>query len=253
MNKSTFLLLTAIAGTQFAAQAQVRKKSSTTAHTTKSTTSALVLKTETDSLSYAVGVEMARFYKMQGIENINIEVLNKAVKDGMSDNAKPLLSEDAAQKVMMMTAKKMAAKKAEATKKEGQTFLAKNKLKDSVVTLPSGLQYKILRAGTGPIPKADDKVRVNYVGTLLDGTEFDNSYSRGEPLDIEVGGVIRGWTEALQLMPTGSKWRLFIPSDLAYGDRQAGQAIKAGSTLIFDVELLDIVKPTATDSTKENK
>ncbi|MFT4203045.1 MAG: FKBP-type peptidyl-prolyl cis-trans isomerase [Chitinophagaceae bacterium] len=243
MNKSTILLATAILGTQIVPHAQTTKKRSATTHSAKpaASTTAVTLKSETDSLSYAIGLEMATFYKAQGIDNINIAVLDKALRDGMSESGTPLLSHDAAQNIMMTTAQKMMAKKAEATKKEGTDFLAKNKLKDSVVTLPDGLEYKILKAGTGPKPTASDKVKVHYVGTLLDGTEFDNSIKRGEPLDIEVGGVIKGWTEALQLMPVGSKWRLFIPSDLAYGDRAAGP-IKAGSTLIFDVELLDILK-----------
>lgn len=245
MSKSTFLLLTATVGLQLASHAQVHKKTSTATHSAKTVTSSLTLKNATDSLSYAIGLEMAKFYKYQGINDLNFDVLNKAIKDGMSANAKPLMTDQAAQNVMNTTAQKMMAKKTEATKQEGAAFLAKNKLKDSVVTLPDGLQYKILRAGTGPKPKAEDKVKVNYVGTLIDGTEFDNSYKRGEPLDIDVSGVIKGWTEALQLMPVGSKWRLFLPSDLAYGDRQAGQVIKAGSTLVFDVELLDIVKPDA--------
>ena len=126
--------------------------------------------------------------------------------------------------------------------KEGETFLAANKSKDGIVALPSGLQYKILTAGTGPKPTASDTVECNYRGTLLNGKEFDSSYKRGEPLKIPVGGVIKGWTEALELMPVGSKWQLFIPSDLAYGDAGAGGDIPPGSTLIFEVDLLSIVE-----------
>jgi FKBP-type peptidyl-prolyl cis-trans isomerase FklB len=128
----------------------------------------------------------------------------------------------------------------EANKKDGEAFLAANKSKDGVVTLPSGLQYKILTQGTGPKPAASDSVVCNYRGTLLDGTEFDSSYKRGEPATFPVSGVIKGWTEALQLMPVGSKWQLFVPSDLAYGDRAPGPEIGPGSTLIFEVELLSI-------------
>ena len=251
MDKSTVLLLTAFLGTQFVSNAQVHKKKQTPSHSPKTAKSATILKTETDSLSYAIGIEMAKFYKAQGIDHLNLELLNKALKEGMLPNAKPLMSDDAAQNIMMSTAQKMMARKTAITKKEGAAFLAKNKLKDSVVSLTDGLQYQILKAGTGPKPKASDKVKVHYVGTLIDGTEFDNSIKRGQPLDIDVSGVIKGWTEALQLMPVGSKWRLFIPSSLAYGDRQAGPVIKAGSTLIFDVELLGIVQPVnAKDSTK---
>jgi FKBP-type peptidyl-prolyl cis-trans isomerase len=125
-------------------------------------------------------------------------------------------------------------------KKEGEAFLAANKSKPGVVTLPSGLQYKILTAGTGPKPTATDSVNCNYRGTLIDGKEFDSSYKRGKPVTFPVTGVIKGWTEALQLMPVGSKWQLFIPSDLAYGDRGAGADIGPGATLVFEVELISI-------------
>jgi FKBP-type peptidyl-prolyl cis-trans isomerase len=128
----------------------------------------------------------------------------------------------------------------EMNKKESVEFLAANKAKDGVVTLPSGLQYKILTAGTGPKPTASDTVVCNYRGTLISGTEFDSSYKRGQPASFPVNGVIKGWTEALQLMPVGSKWQLFVPSDLGYGDRGAGADIGPGATLIFEVELLSI-------------
>ncbi len=129
---------------------------------------------------------------------------------------------------------------AETNKKEGEAFLAANKTKPGVVTTPSGLQYKILKEGTGPKPTAADKVVCNYKGTLINGTEFDSSYKRGQPATFPVGQVIKGWTEALQLMPVGSKWQLFIPADLAYGERGAGNDIGPDSTLIFEVELLSI-------------
>jgi FKBP-type peptidyl-prolyl cis-trans isomerase len=143
-----------------------------------------------------------------------------------------------------------------ANKKEGDAFLAANKAKEGVVTLPSGLQYKIITAGTGPKPAATDSVVCNYRGTLIKGTEFDSSYKHGEPVTFTVNGVIKGWTEALQLMPVGSKWQLFIPSDLAYGDRGAGADIGPGSTLIFEVELLSIAdksKDKAPDKDQEKK
>jgi FKBP-type peptidyl-prolyl cis-trans isomerase FklB len=124
--------------------------------------------------------------------------------------------------------------------KEGETFLAANKKKEGVVTLPSGLQYKILKTGDGPKPTKDQTVKCHYRGTLIDGTEFDSSYKRGEPTEFPVGQVIKGWTEALQLMPVGSKWQLFIPSDLAYGPNGAGQMIGPNVTLIFDIELISI-------------
>jgi FKBP-type peptidyl-prolyl cis-trans isomerase FklB len=132
-----------------------------------------------------------------------------------------------------------------ANKKEGDAFLAANKGKDGVVVLPSGLQYKIITAGTGPKPAATDSVICNYRGTLIDGKEFDSSYKRGQPATFPVSGVIKGWTEALQLMPVGSKWQLFVPADLAYGDRGAGADIGPGATLIFEVELVSIQPKTA--------
>jgi FKBP-type peptidyl-prolyl cis-trans isomerase FklB len=127
-----------------------------------------------------------------------------------------------------------------AARKEGDAFLAANKTKEGVVTLPSGLQYKILTEGKGPKPTASDTVTCNYRGTLINGTEFDSSYKAGNPVSFPVSGVIKGWTEALQLMPVGSKWQLFIPADMAYGDRGAGADIGPGETLIFEVELVSI-------------
>ena len=164
----------------------------------------------------------------------------------LSPAARRCLTDDEAKAVMtnlQANLRKEQAEKAQvaadANKKAGDAFLAENKTKEGVVTLPSGLQYKILTQGTGPKPTATDTVVCNYKGTLLDNTEFDSSYSRNQPLTIPVGGVIKGWTEALQLMPVGSKWQLFIPSDLAYGPQAKGP-IGANSTLIFEVELLSI-------------
>jgi FKBP-type peptidyl-prolyl cis-trans isomerase FklB len=136
----------------------------------------------------------------------------------------------------------LKAEKALANKKVGAEFLAANKSKPGVVTLPSGLQYIVVKEGTGAKPTINDKVKCHYHGTLIDGTIFDSSVERGQPIDFPVNGVIKGWVEALQLMPVGSKWKLFIPSELGYGDNQAGAKIGPGSTLIFDVELIDIVK-----------
>jgi FKBP-type peptidyl-prolyl cis-trans isomerase len=138
-------------------------------------------------------------------------------------------------------------------KTEGEAFLAANKAKDGVVTLPSGLQYKILTAGTGPKPTASDSVVCNYRGTLINGTEFDSSYKRGQSATFGVGQVIKGWTEALQLMPVGSKWQVVIPSSLAYGDRGAGAEIGPNATLIFEVELLSIQEKAKDDKSKDDK
>lgn len=179
----------------------------------------------------------------------------RAFKDAIS-GSKTLLTDEEAQATITDMQKevqgKMQAKMKEegdANKKTGEDFLAANKTKDGVITLPSGLQYKILTTGSGPKPAASDTVECNYRGTLINGTEFDSSYKRGQPASFPVSGVIKGWTEALQLMPVGSKWQLFIPPDLAYGERGAGGDIGPDETLIFEVELLSI-KPKA-DTAKE--
>jgi FKBP-type peptidyl-prolyl cis-trans isomerase FklB len=199
------------------------------------------LKTLSDSLSYSIGLMVASFYKQQGITMINTLQVTDAI-DAEMKNGTPLLDQQQAQQVLMAYVEKAKADKASVAKKEGAAFLADNKTKPGVITTASGLQYMVLKEGTGAKPGATDKVSCNYEGKLLDGTVFDSSDKQGHPIEFTVGGVIRGWTEALQLMSVGSKWRLFIPSDLAYGDQQMGPDIKPGSTLIFEVELLAIVK-----------
>lgn len=194
----------------------------------------------TDSLSYSIGVQVAEYYKTQGVEKINTEYISKAFKD-VYDNKPLIISEDACNMNIQQKLQEFMTNKISAAKQESTAFLEKNKTRPGVITLPDGLQYEIITKGTGPIPSAQDTVSANYLGTLLDGKEFDNSYKRGQPITIPVTGVIRGWTEALQLMPVGSKWKLFIPSDLAYGDRGAGSAIPGGAALIFEIELLNIV------------
>jgi len=193
-----------------------------------------------DSFSYALGLSMAGFYKQQGIEDINTDLIIQALNDTRNDTAR--MDEEEVNNAIVSYMQQVKSERAAANKKEGQAFLDSNRLKPAVVTLASGLQYQVLKEGNGPKPGPTDKVKVHYEGTLLDGTIFDSSVKRGEPIELNVNGVIPGWTEALVLMPVGSKWRLFIPSDLAYGDNQAGPDIKPGSTLLFDVELLEIVK-----------
>jgi FKBP-type peptidyl-prolyl cis-trans isomerase FklB len=215
-----------------------------TAHKTAAGTTAaapVALKTTQDSLSYAIGLSVANFYKQQNITNINTVLVTRAINDVNKKN-KLALDDQQAQACIVNFMQKSQAEKASGNKKAGQDFLAANMKKPGVVTTASGLQYQILKEGTGPKPALTDMVRVHYHGTLIDGQVFDSSVQRGQPIELTVNGVIPGWTEALQLMPVGSKWKLFIPSNLAYGDRQAGQMIAPGSTLIFDVELLDIVK-----------
>jgi FKBP-type peptidyl-prolyl cis-trans isomerase FklB len=182
---------------------------------------------------------------------VDPNILTRGLKDALA-GGKTALTEDQARATLMEVQTEMRKKQqqemqaaGEANKKEGAEFLAANKGKDGVVTLPSGLQYKILTQGTGPKPTASDSVVCNYRGTLLNGTEFDSSYKRGEPATFPVSGVIKGWTEALQLMPVGSKWQLFIPSDLAYGERSPAPEIAPDSTLVFEVELLSIQNKSA--------
>ena len=205
----------------------------------KKTPEKVVLST-IDSLSYAMGVQTAEYYKAQGAENINSSMIKKAYDD-VYNNKTLLISPEQCNMAIQTKLQEFMTEKTNAEKAIGAKFLEENKKKPGVITLPSGLQYEIITKGTGPVPKATDTVKANYMGSLIDGQEFDNSYKRGEALTIPVGGVIRGWTEALQLMPVGSKWKLYIPSDLGYGDRGAGGAIPGGAALIFEIELLDIV------------
>lgn len=201
-----------------------------------------VLKNQKDKISYIIGMDIGNNLKKQSI-SVNPKILARGIEDAFA-GAKPLLTEQEVQETMMAFQKEVMAKQAEVAKKnktEGDAFLAENKKKEGVKTLPSGLQYKVIKAGTGKKPKMNDTVTVNYRGTLIDGTEFDNSYKRGQPATFQVNGVIPGWTEALQLMEQGAKWQLFIPSNLAYGERGApGGQIGPNATLIFEIELISI-------------
>jgi FKBP-type peptidyl-prolyl cis-trans isomerase FklB len=200
-----------------------------------------LMKNALDSFSYALGLSMANFYREQGVENINTTLVNKALND-VKAKKKPLLDEGQINNAIIGYMQTAKSAKASGEKKLGQAFLDSTKKLPGVVTLPSGLQYKIIKEGTGAKPGPTDKVKVHYHGKLRTGKVFDSSVDRGEPIELNVNGVIAGWTEALQLMPVGSKWTLFIPSDLGYGDTGAGADIKPGSALVFDVELLDIIK-----------
>jgi len=204
------------------------------------------LSTQKDKFSYALGMNVGTNLRRQSVP-VDPDLLLRGLKDALA-GGQTLLTEDEARAAITEVqndVRKQQQEKArqlgEANKKEGDAFLAANKTKEGVVTLPSGLQYKILQAGTGPKPSATDSVVVNYRGTLVNGTEFDSSYKRGQPATFPVNGVIKGWTEALQLMPAGSKWQLFIPSDLAYAERGPGE-IGPNATLIFEVELLKIAE-----------
>ena len=191
-----------------------------------------------DSLSYALGVTYGENMKTKGAENIDGKSIGQGFEDALKGESK--ISSEEANKMVRAYINKQQAKVTEMMKAEGEAFLAENKKRAEVITTESGLQYEILTKGTGAIPEKSDKVVAHYEGKLLDGTKFDSSFDRGEPATFPVGGLIPGWVEALQLMPTGSKWRLYIPQDLAYGPRGAGGAIPPYAALIFDLELIEI-------------
>lgn len=202
-----------------------------------------VLKSRLDSVSYSIGMNVAGNFKAQQIE-INQEACIQGFRDYLAGNN--VLNEQQMQQVLMAFGQELEgrqraqrARQFEANKKAGEDFLAKNKTRDSVTTLPNGLQYQVLKAGNGTRPQPTDKVKVHYHGTLIDGTVFDSSVERGEPVSFPVNQVIRGWQEILPLMPKGSKWKVFIPAELAYADSPAG-SIPPYSALIFEIELLDI-------------
>jgi len=204
-----------------------------------STTAApVVLKTQRDKESYAEGMSLGMGLHNQGL-SLDPALMARGLKDAQS-GAKTAMTEEEARAALAQLRQDVQQKMGAKARQEGEAFLAANKTKEGVVTLPSGLQYKILKEGTGPKPTASDTVSCNYRGTLTNGKEFDSSTKHGGPASFPVSGVIKGWTEALQLMPVGSKWQLFIPADLAYGDRGAGPDIAPGSTLVFEIELLSI-------------
>ena len=208
------------------------------------------LSTAKEKQSYAIGMNLGENLKNQAVD-VDPNLLVRGLKDTLTGGKALLTTEEEHVTLMELqtnlrkTQMEKMQKAGEKNKKEGEAFLTANKAKPGVVTLPSGLQYKILQAGTGPKPTATDSVSCNYRGTLIDGTEFDSSYKRGQPTTFPVSGVIKGWTEALQLMPVGSKWQLFVPASLAYGDRAASALIGPDATLIFDVELVSIQDKSA--------
>ncbi|MFP5470406.1 MAG: FKBP-type peptidyl-prolyl cis-trans isomerase [Bacteroidia bacterium] len=199
------------------------------------------LKTKLDSASYSIGVTIGQNLRAQGVDEINLEALSLAIVDVI--NKKELaVSEKDAGKVLQEFFEENNKKRKEKNIAEGKSFLEENAKREGVIALPSGLQYEVISGGSGNKPSASDKVKTHYHGTLIDGSVFDSSVKRGEPITFPVGGVIPGWQEALKLMSVGSKWKLYVPYNLAYGERGAGAAIPPCSTLIFDVELLEIVE-----------
>jgi len=216
-----------------------------------------ILKTETEKVSYIIGTQIARNFKTQEVE-VNLDSLMLGLKHALQGD-KLVLSQDEMKKVYKAWQGKMRAKMAAKKAKEaaenlaaGTAYLEANKAKEGVKVLPSGLQYKVIKEGTGNTPTADDKVKTHYRGTLIDGTEFDSSYKRNMPAEFPVKGVIKGWTEALQLMKEGGKWEPYIPATLAYGER-GRPGIPPNSTLIFEIELLEIVKPDPAKATDKAK
>ncbi len=214
------------------------------------------LETLQQKVSYSIGYDVSKNFKENNFV-LDFDLLNAGLQDGNSGAAAMLDQEQMAatmdefQQFMIERQQKKITDQSEKNSTAGQEFLAENKTKDGVVTLESGLQYKVLSAGTGNKPTVDDEVQVNYRGTLIDGTQFDSSYDRGEPVAFPVSRVIAGWTEALQLMEVGSKWQLFIPAQLAYGSQAMGNVIEPNSVLIFEVELLKIVGAEATSAPAE--
>ena len=235
---------------------QTTKSGASTAAKPKTPAAPIVLTTQKQKVSYAIGMGLGKNLKRDTVD-VDTTALLRGLKDALA-NAKPALTDDEAKAAITQLQTEVRAKEEEKAKVaalenkiKGDSFLAANKSKQGVVTLPSGLQYKVLSAGTGPKPGPEDVVVCNYRGTLVDGTEFDSSYKRGEPIKIPVGQVIKGWTEAIQLMPVGSKWQLYIPSNLAYGERGApGSPIGPNSALIFDVELISIEPKKAAETPK---
>ena len=199
------------------------------------------LETKLDSVSYGIGVNIAENLKGQGLGDLNVEAMAKGLQDILNDS-ELVISKEEVGPLLNEYMGQMQAKKAKEAAKEGEEFLAINATKKGVVTLESGMQYEVLTSGSGATPGLNDKVTTHYTGTLIDGTVFDSSVERGQPASFPVSGVIKGWTEALQLMKEGDKWKLYIPYDLAYGDRGAGADIGPYSTLIFEIELISVDK-----------
>jgi FKBP-type peptidyl-prolyl cis-trans isomerase FklB len=235
------ILLLAVTITVTGSFAQVKKKSATPVTQSKTTVAGnSLIKTSSDSAGYALGIRIAQNLKGQNLDKINLSLFQKAMNDVFLGK-KPAIADSLLDQSINRFQQKAQAQKAGKAIEEGKLFLAKNAKRPGVVTLPSGMQYEIMKAGsdTAPKPSLTSKVKCHYHGTLINGKVFDSSVDRGEPVTFPLDGVIRGWQEALQLMNVGSKWRLFIPPSLAYGNEPSGP-IPGGSTLIFEVELLGI-------------
>ncbi len=204
--------------------------------------SSVEVTTKLDSMSYAIGVSISGGFKQSMIDSVNAEALAKGIKDNMSDTDEIVFTEQEANQFLQKYFMEKREEEGMKNKVASEKFLADNKTREGVQTTPSGLQYEIITEGNGAIPTATDVVKVHYVGTRIDGTQFDSSIERGEPIEFPLNGVIKGWTEGLQLMKVGSKYKFFIPSELAYGANPRPGVIQPHDALVFEVELLDIVK-----------
>lgn len=211
------------------------------AQTKKNNSNKPTMTTKSDKMSYALGISVASNIKSQGVDTVNAQLIAKAFDD-IYKGLKTDMTPEEAGMFLNQYFSELQKVKLEKNKIAGEKFLEENKKKPGVITLPSGLQYTVIKEGDGPKPLATDKVKTHYHGTLIDGTVFDSSVQRNDPAVFPVNGVISGWVEALQLMKVGSKWKLFVPSNLAYGERGAGEKIGPNTTLIFEVELLSIEK-----------
>ena len=207
----------------------------------KNKSTATKLSNQMDSVSFGIGISIGENLKHDNLTDVNADLIANGIKSAFTNDTSMMKQKDAQMCIQTFMMNK-AKKKGEDNLEKGKKFLAENGKKDGVKTLPDGLQYQVMKEGTGAKPTSTDKVKVHYHGTLIDGTVFDSSVQRGQPAEFGVNQVIPGWTEALQLMSVGSKWKLFIPSNLAYGERGAGGAIGPNETLIFEVELLEIEK-----------
>ena len=237
------ILSVALLATGMGVYAQA-KKPATTAKMPVAAAPAPALKNGLDSLSYAIGVNVGSYFKKQGVDHLNYAALDKALADIFGDKTLAISDEQAVMTIQQRLQEFMT-KKADVAKVEGRKFLAENKKRPGVIELADGLQYEVIRRGTGPVPTDTSIVKVNYTGYLLSGKKFDASADHGGPATFPLNRVIKGWTEGLKQMPVGSSYKFYIPSDLAYGDRGAGSDIPGGATLIFEVDLLEIVPPVA--------
>lgn len=248
---STLALIASISFSAYAAKDtnQTKNQPAATPASTQDATQQgkMALNNEQDKISYSIGIDLGNSFKQQELQ-INDAAFMQGIKDGRSGNAN-LMTEEEIRTTLVNLQKSLSQKQNEQMQKmaaknleDGKKFLAENKKKNGVTATASGLQYRVIRAGNGPSPKANDIVTTNYRGTFIDGKEFDSSYSRGEPAQFQVDGVIPGWTEALQLMQPGAKWEIVVPPNLAYGEHGVGRVIGPNSTLVFEIELLSIDK-----------